>query len=135
MLVGIGTRFVARGALWATRLFYDVGRHGPPLPDGPVLVIANHPNSIVDALIIFIIAGRKVHPLARAPLFERPVIGQVLRELGGLPVYRPVDDPQLVGRNDATFDATVEALQHGEAVLVFPEGVSHSQPEIAPLKT
>lgn len=133
--VGFGTRLFARGALWATRLFYLMGRQGPPLPEGPLLVVANHPNSIVDALVVFCVADRAVHPLARAPLFERPVIGQVLRELGGLPVYRPVDDPSLVGRNDATFDAAIAALAHGEAVLIFPEGMSHSEPELAPLKT
>jgi 1-acyl-sn-glycerol-3-phosphate acyltransferase len=135
MLVGLGTRLVARGALWATRIFFEVGRQGPPLPDGPVLVVANHPNSLVDALVVFCVAGRKVHPLARAPLFDRLVIGQVLRELGGLPIYRPQDDPALVGRNDATFDAATEALARGDAVLVFPEGTSHSEPELAPLRT
>jgi 1-acyl-sn-glycerol-3-phosphate acyltransferase len=133
--VSLGTRFLARGAVWATRVFYDLGRQGPPLPDGPVLVVANHPNSIVDALVILCVAGRRVRPLARAPLFERPVIGQVLRDLGGLPVYRPQDDPSMVGRNETTFDAAIAALQQGDAVLVFPEGMSHSQPELAPLKT
>jgi len=135
MLIGLGTRMVTRAVLWATRLFYDVSRIGSRLPGGPVLVVANHPNSIIDALVVFCVAGRKVHPLARAPLFERPVIGQVLRELGGLPVYRPQDDPELVGRNAATFDAAIAALVNGDAVLIFPEGMSHSEPELAPLRT
>lgn len=135
MLIGLGTQLVARAALWATRLFYDVSRIGPPLPGGPVLVVANHPNSIVDALVVFCVAGRRVHPLARAPLFERPVIGQVLRELGGLPVYRPQDDPARVGENEQTFDAAIAALRGGAAVLIFPEGISHSEPELAPLRT
>jgi 1-acyl-sn-glycerol-3-phosphate acyltransferase len=133
--VSVGTRFLARGAVWATRVFFDLGRQGPPLPDGPVLVVANHPNSIADALVIFCVAGRRVRPLARAPLFTRAVVGQVLRDLGALPVYRPQDDPTLVGRNESTFDAAIAALRQGDAVLVFPEGVSHSQPELAPLKT
>jgi 1-acyl-sn-glycerol-3-phosphate acyltransferase len=126
---------LGRAAVAATRIFYEIGRQGPELPDGPLLVVANHPNSILDALVIFTVAGRAVAPLARAPLFERPFIGQVLRELGGLPVYRPQDQPQMVQRNEATFDAVVRALQRGAAVLIFPEGTSHSETELVPLRT
>lgn len=127
--------FVTRAAVRATRIFYEIGRAGPELPGGPLLVVANHPNSLMDALVILAVAGRRVRPLARAPLFDRPLFGHVLRGMGGLPVYRPQDDPNLTYRNETTFDAAVAALRAGEAVLIFPEGVSHSEPRVAPLRT
>ena len=71
--------------MWSVGRFYDVGRVGDPVPEGPVLVIANHPNSLMDALVIMKIAGRRVRPLAKAPLFQQAIIGHVLNGLGALP--------------------------------------------------
>lgn len=115
--------------------FYEVDRLGDPIPDGPLLVVANHPNSLMDALVILKVAGRRVRPLAKAPLFESPVFRPVLRGLGALPVYRPQDYPGETWRNEDTFGAAVMALRQGEAVLIFPEGLSHSESRLARLKT
>lgn len=116
-------------------MFYDVERAGPKVGAGPVLVVANHPNALVDPLIIFHTAGRATRPLAKAPLFEQALLGTVLKGLGGLPVYRKQDDPQLMHLNDRTFDAAIAALQEGGAVQMYPEGQSHSEPALAPLRT
>ncbi|HUP53738.1 MAG TPA: 1-acyl-sn-glycerol-3-phosphate acyltransferase, partial [Longimicrobiales bacterium] len=131
MLPRIITKFVG----WAVAIFYDLERTGPTLPDGPVLVTANHPNSLVDPLVIFHTGGRPTRPLAKAPLFEQALVGTVLRGLGGLPVYRRDDAPELVHLNDRTFDAAIEALRAGEAVQIYPEGRSHSESSLSPLRT
>jgi glycerol-3-phosphate O-acyltransferase/dihydroxyacetone phosphate acyltransferase len=39
------------------------------------------------------------------------------------------------GRNSDTFRAVREALARGGTVLIFPEGKSHDEPSLAPLKT
>jgi 1-acyl-sn-glycerol-3-phosphate acyltransferase len=105
------------------------------MPDGPVLVIANHPNSVMDALIVMRVAGRPVRPLAKAPLFEDALIGHLLRGLGALPVFRPQDYPDETWKNEGTFKAAEEALLDGEAVLIFPEGLTHSEARLARMKT
>ncbi len=129
-------RNVLARALGATAsLFYDLECEGGPYPAGPILVTANHPNALLDPLIVFRSAGRLVRPLAKAPLFSHPVIGVALRVLGGLPVYRRQDDPALMERNDRTFEAAIAALGSGAAIQIFPEGQSHSEPELTPLKT
>jgi 1-acyl-sn-glycerol-3-phosphate acyltransferase len=116
-------------------IFYDLERTGPTLPEGPVLVTANHPNALVDPLVIFHTAGRPTRPLAKAPLFEQALVGTVLRGLGGLPVYRRQEDPELMHLNERTFDAAIAALHEGGAVQIYPEGQSHSEPSLAPLRT
>jgi 1-acyl-sn-glycerol-3-phosphate acyltransferase len=131
MLATIITRLVG----WAVPIFYEVERTGPPLSDGPVLVAANHPNALVDPLVIFHTAGRTARPLAKAPLFEQALVGTVLKGLGGLPVYRRVDDQALVHLNERTFAAAIDALRAGGAVQIYPEGHSHSEPSLAPLRT
>ncbi len=120
---------------WATGVFFRVERRGDPLPSGPVLVVSNHPNSLVDPLVVFRIGGRVSRPMAKAPLFDHALLGPVLRALGGLPVYRRQDDPSQMNKNEGTFDAAVAALRAGEAVQIFPEGKTHSDPALAPIRT
>jgi 1-acyl-sn-glycerol-3-phosphate acyltransferase len=120
---------------WTASVFYRLEQTGGPLPSGPVLVVANHPNSLLDPLIVFRVAGRTTRPLAKAPLFDQMFVGTMLRGLGGLPVYRRQDDAEQMHRNEDTFRRAIAALQGGDAVQIYPEGTSHSEPGLVPLRT
>jgi glycerol-3-phosphate O-acyltransferase/dihydroxyacetone phosphate acyltransferase len=133
--MGLATPFLTRLLGGLAGAFHHIERVGPPLPDGPVLVVANHPNSLLDPLVIFRIAGRPTRPLAKAPLFEQAGVGLLLRAMNGLPVYRREDDPERMGGNEDTFRAAIDALRAGEAVQIYPEGISHNEPHVQPLKT
>jgi 1-acyl-sn-glycerol-3-phosphate acyltransferase len=102
---------------------------------GPVLLVANHPNSLLDPAMVALAARRPVRFLAKAPLFTDPLVGFLVRGAGSIPVYRKSDDPSQVGRNEEMFRAVHQALAGGAAVGIFPEGLSHSDPSLAPLKT
>lgn len=131
MLAGIITKFMS----WAVGTFYDVERTGPPLVEGAVLVTANHPNALVDPLVILRTGARPMRSLAKAPLFDQLFVGTILRALGGLPVYRREDGADKMHLNDRTFDAAIASLHRREAVQIYPEGMSHSEPSMAPLRT
>jgi 1-acyl-sn-glycerol-3-phosphate acyltransferase len=120
---------------WAASVFQRIERQGGIVPPGPVLVVANHPNSLLDPLVVFRTAGRPTRPLAKAPLFDQLFVGGMLRVLGGLPVYRKQDDAGQMHRNEQTFDAAIAALRAGHAVQIYPEGISHSEPALVPLRT
>jgi glycerol-3-phosphate O-acyltransferase / dihydroxyacetone phosphate acyltransferase len=120
----------------ASHLFYRLTRAGSPVPKhGPVLLVANHPNSLFDPAVVAYAAGRPVRFLAKSPLFGDPKVGWLVRASGSIPIYRAEDDRAQVGRNVQVFGAVREALAQGSAVGIFPEGLSHSAPALFPIKT
>lgn len=121
---------------FALRLFYRVTVRGSGAPPtGAVMYVGNHPNSIIDPAMVLAVVQRPITFLAKAPLFEAPVFGWLLRRMGALPVYRRQDDAALVERNEGTLAAASQALTEGRAVSIFPEGKSHSEPRVAEIKT
>ncbi|MBV9110003.1 MAG: 1-acyl-sn-glycerol-3-phosphate acyltransferase, partial [Gemmatimonadetes bacterium] len=123
----------ARNAL---KLFYRLTISGERVPGrGPVLLVANHPNSLLDPGMVVAVARRPVRFLAKAPLFDMPVIGMLSRGAGAIPVYRQQDTGGDTAQNADTFRAVWDALAEGSAVGIFPEGTSHSEPSLVPLKT
>lgn len=130
---------VARGAVRRfVRLYYPVvevsGRERIPA-SGAVLFCANHPNSMLDPAIIGFVAQRPVHFFAKAPLFDVPVFGAVMRALGMVPAYRGADDRSQVKQNLASLEAGAAWLVRGEAVGIFPEGKSHDLARVERVRT
>ena len=103
--------------------------------DRPLVIVANHTNSIVDALLLLALPGCRPRFLAKSTLFSHPFLGPLLRLAGALPVYRRVEGPADLPKNLKTFARCHEALAAGENVALFPEGTSHSHPRRLALKT
>lgn len=120
----------------AARIYYRLTVAGGRVPHtGPVLLVANHPNSLLDPVLVAAAARRPVRFLAKAPLFTDRKVGWLVRASGAIPVYRRIDDPQAMDANVDTFRAVHQALAGGAAIGIFPEGLSHSEPGLARLKT
>jgi glycerol-3-phosphate O-acyltransferase / dihydroxyacetone phosphate acyltransferase len=121
------------------RLFFKVE---PPVDTlnqlartGPVIFVGNHPNGLIDPGILFVLVRREVTFLAKAPLFSIPVLGSIMKAMGALPVYRKQDSGADMTKNEGSLDAAVKALVEQRAITLFPEGKSHSEPQLAELKT
>lgn len=129
-------RFVRGLISFALGLFYRLQVHRATDDlSGPVMFVGNHPNSIIDPAMVFATTDRQVTFLAREPLFRVPVFGAILRGLGALPVYRKQDHPGQMAKNEGTLEAAAAALQEGKAITIFPEGKSHSDPQMSEIKT
>lgn len=128
-------RGIVRVAGFACDLFYRRSRLGGEVPaSGPLILVANHPNGLVDPLLIALTTPRPVRFLGKAPLFAMPVIGGIMRGMQALPVYRAMDGAD-TDQNASTFRAVFDALADGDQICLFPEGISHSGPQLERLKT
>ena len=99
------------------------------------MLAVNHPNGLVDPIFLLCLSPRPVSFLAKAPLFEMPVIGWFVRALGSIPVYRRQDGGFDPARNRETFGRARAILSGGGVIAIFPEGASHGDPKLRPLKT
>jgi glycerol-3-phosphate O-acyltransferase / dihydroxyacetone phosphate acyltransferase len=130
--------FVEQLARGLARLFFRevevAGREQIP-HDVPLVVVANHHNSLIDPLLLLATLGVQPRFLAKSTLWQVPGIRQLLDLAGAVPVYRRQDEGVDTAKNDETFARCFDELAAGGAVALFPEGISHDAPMLAPLKT
>jgi len=118
-----------------SKLYYRFTRLGPALPpSGPVIVVANHVNGLLDPAAMLHFAERELVFLGKEPLLRMPLFGALFRAMHIVPVYRAQDGAD-TSLNTKTFAAVGEALVKGRVVVLFPEGKSHDEPGLQPLKT
>ena len=124
-------RFLARVTC---RLFYRVDCVGVPPVSGAAMLLPNHANALLDPAVIWATAGRDVRFLAKSTLFDGP-LRPLMAGSGAIPVYRKLDQGVDVSKNTETFAAVDAALAAGDAICIFPEGISHSTGRLVPLRT
>jgi glycerol-3-phosphate O-acyltransferase / dihydroxyacetone phosphate acyltransferase len=128
-------RLIGRFWVWFFFKHVDV-RHGERVPPrGPVLLCINHPNNLIDSLLVGALLTRKVHYLATAALFRSPFLARFLRACGTIPVYRKQDDPDRTDGNVETFSACFETLARGGVIGIYPEGTTHTEARVQRIKT
>jgi glycerol-3-phosphate O-acyltransferase/dihydroxyacetone phosphate acyltransferase len=125
------------GRFWIWFLFRSVDvRHADRVPRrGPVLLCINHPNNLIDSLLVGAVVDRKVHYLATAALFRNPVVVRFLKAVGAIPVYRRQDDPDKMDKNVGAFEACVTTLAGGGLIGIYPEGTTHAETKVQRIKT
>ena len=104
---------------------------------GPLLLAANHPNTLIDVLLVGCSVDRKVGFVAKATLFKG-LPGLIFRYFGAVPVARKMDGEvsEAAKRKNADVLAYCEqTIADGQAILIFPEGISQDDPQLMKLKT
>jgi 1-acyl-sn-glycerol-3-phosphate acyltransferase len=104
-------------------------------PEGPVLFASNHPGSVTDAFIIGTSVPRRVHFVATVRLFRFKPLAWLLKQCGLIPINRLKDDPRAMRTVAETFEACFQLLESGEAVGIFPEGITYDDAQLKTVKT
>lgn len=102
---------------------------------GPLMILANHPSTFMDPIVIATMLDRKVYFLAKGELFKGSIAKWLFAKINMIPVYRKQDDPNQMSKNQETFDKCYEHLEKGGAILMFPEGTSITERKLRPIKT
>jgi glycerol-3-phosphate O-acyltransferase / dihydroxyacetone phosphate acyltransferase len=128
-------RAIARFWIWFFFERVEV-RHRERVPrSGPVLLCINHPNNLIDSLLVGSVLPRKVHYLATAALFRYPLLARFLVALGVIPVHRKADNPHRMDRNVGMFAACDEAFDRGRLIAIYPEGATRAETHLQRIKT
>ena len=93
---------------------------------GAVLFMVNHPNGLIDPLIVTTNNPRTNYFLTRAASFKKPLVRWFLNSLNLIPIYRIRDGVQQLNKNKGVFEKCFNLLDSHKALMIFPEG-SHDK--------
>ncbi|KAG0235655.1 hypothetical protein BGW42_004894 [Actinomortierella wolfii] len=109
-------------------------------PTGPAILVANHSNSLTDAVAVLSTVPSKSRKMlrmtAKDTFWHKPsVFGYLIRSVGTVPIKRRKDYNGEKVDNSVSMDALIESLGTGSCVCLYPEGISRYNPQMAPFKS
>ncbi len=103
--------------------------------DGPKIILANHPNTLMDAWMIGHICPDRIFYMAKATFFNSPLKMWFLRGLGLIPINRSTESKTANVSNQDSFENCYRLLENGKTLVIFPEGTSFNERQLRMLKS
>lgn len=100
----------------------------------PAIIIANHPASFLDAMVLAVFLKRAIHFYVRGDIFAHPIAYRILTMLHMIPIFSREHGVRNLEKNKRTFDRGRKLLEEGKLLLIFPEGFSRQSKQLEPFK-
>lgn len=101
----------------------------------PAIVVSNHPNTALDAIIPAAQVKKQVFFLANAGLYSNHFMAWLFDTLYCVPIQRQQDVTKLTIDNNESFDRSEKHLLSGGAMYIAPEGSSFVERRLRPFRT
>lgn len=103
---------------------------------GPLIVVSNHPNTMMDAILVGMPLRQRLGFLANASIFKNPIAARIWRYLRVIPIYRQQDLAAGERMDNAeSFRECFAFLKEGHSLMILPEGTSYSEMKLRPIKS
>jgi len=102
---------------------------------GSTILISNHPNALMDALIIGTSVSQPIYYMTKATFFNTKWKMKLLRSLNMIPINRASESKTKGINNASILEECYKLLSEGKILVIFPEGDSFMEMLLRPLKT
>lgn len=120
----------------ALRLFcrhIQVGGKATLQTKGPLLIVSNHPNAFLDAVLVACQCRAKTYTLVRGDVFQYGWSAALLKALFCIPIFRMQEGRQRLFHNKSSFRDCLRRFDEGKNVLIFAEGACENEWKLRPL--
>lgn len=101
----------------------------------PLIIIANHPNTLMDAWVIGMLCNQPIYFMAKATLFSSNFKLKLLRSLNMIPINRAGESKTKGVNNASSFEECFKILEQNKTLVIFPEGTSYQERILRKLKS
>jgi 1-acyl-sn-glycerol-3-phosphate acyltransferase len=127
IIVGIGIRFYYKEVKVLNRTSLS--------QDGPLIIISNHPNTLMDAMMIGFACKQPIYYMAKGTLFNSKLKLWLLQSLNMIPINRQGEGATKGVSNQDSFEACYRILEQNKTLVIFPEGTSFLERQLRELKS
>jgi len=102
---------------------------------GPAIIASNHPNSMIDAIVIGCTCRQPVYFLIRSDMFKNRLFNFLLKRLNGIPIFRKSEDSNRMRDNFTSIEYCTSLLHQNAIIIIFVEGITLHDWRLKPLKS
>lgn len=110
-----------------------IGKQNTPFLN-PTLIIANHTNAVIDAVVIAVSLKKGIYFLARGDAFANKFLSMLLWQLHIIPIFRKEECEDNLEKNKNTFKRLFDLFDAKKPIIIFSEGKCIQEKNLRPFR-